>query len=328
MRDLSDAIRGGMVGLAIGDALGFASEFRSRAKILATFGPQGITDFVAQLDPRWPVPPHIVGHKLPPGTYSDDTQMAICVAEAILSTAGRDLDALMVEMGRRFVEWSDSPDNNRAPGETCMTGCRNLAAGVSWRGAGVAQSKGCGSVMRVAPIGLVLGKDRAWLLEVSRASSVLTHGHDAAVESCAAIALAVDLALHRTSPEDIVRAVTAECAPRSPDLAEALRKLSEHRNSPPELALSEAGVGEGWVAEEAAVSALYCFLRSPDDFEATVLTGTNTDGDSDSIACIAGAISGAYNGLAAIPSRWRERVENTSYLHALGDRLAARRSSA
>src|SRR5262249_27534596 len=109
------------------------------------------------------------GRAHPPGTYSDDTQMTVAVAEAILAVAAdAPLDALMDEMGRRFVAWSTSPDNDRSPGQTCMTGSQALAKGVPWRDAGVRDSKGCGSAMRVAPIGLALWKDRARLLATAR----------------------------------------------------------------------------------------------------------------------------------------------------------------
>ncbi|MBW1929882.1 MAG: ADP-ribosylglycohydrolase family protein, partial [Deltaproteobacteria bacterium] len=81
-------------------------------------------------------------------------------------------------------------------------------------------------------------------------------------------------------------------------------------------------LGEGWVGEEAVALALYCFLRYPDSYEKCVLRAANTNGDSDSIACIAGAISGAYLGVNAIPANWVERIERSEYLIDLSDRLA------
>ncbi len=84
-------------------------------------------------------------------------------------------------------------------------------------------------------------------------------------------------------------------------------------------------LGEGWVGEEAVALALYCFLRYPDSYEKCVLRAANTNGDSDSIACIAGAISGAYLGVKAIPKDWIERIENKDYLIDLGIRLAEAR---
>jgi ADP-ribosylglycohydrolase len=177
--------------------------------------------------------------------------------------------------------------------------------------------------MRVAPIGLVYRNDRERLLQVARASSVLTHGHDAGVEGAAAGALLVALALEGNTPQQMYDAIMAECAPRSQDFAACLAKLPALVESEPDVALSENGLGEAWVAEEAIASALYCVWRSPDDFERVVLTAANTDGDSDSIACIAGSISGARLGIDAIPAHWRATVENSEALSKLGADLAA-----
>ena len=84
-------------------------------------------------------------------------------------------------------------------------------------------------------------------------------------------------------------------------------------------------LGEGWVGEEAVALALYCFLTYPDSYEKCVLRAANTSGDSDSIACIAGAISGAYLGFKPVPRGWVERIENRDYLIDLGIRLAGAR---
>jgi ADP-ribosylglycohydrolase len=327
-RSLDSAFQGAMLGLAIGDALAYPCEFRSRATILAAFGPAGVTDMVALHDPRWPERPIILGRRHPAGTYTDDTQMTIAVAEALIEASGAaaggaDVEAIMQAMATRFVAWSRAEDNDRAPGHTCMTGCERLAEGVPWREAGVADSKGCGSAMRVAPIGLRFHRDHGRLLEVARASSLLTHGHDAALEGAAAAALLVALALDGASPEAMYRAVAEACCPRSADFAACWARLPGLLDAPPEVALSEQGLGEGWVAEEAVASALYCVWRSPGDVRQTILTAANTDGDSDSIACIAGGISGARNGVEAIPASWRDTVENAGMLVALAQALRA-----
>jgi ADP-ribosylglycohydrolase len=317
----ANAFAGSILGLAIGDALGFPTEFRARAQILGAFGPQGVTDLVSVDDPRWHEARAAAGPRFPPGTYSDDTQMTLAVAEALIEAGRADLDTLMRATARRFAEWSTSADNNRAPGNTCMNGCRNLERGTAWRLAGIRDSKGSGSAMRVGPIGLYYWRDHARLLEVARASSLLTHGHDAAVESAAAGALLVALALEKRTPSQMLATVREHCASRSSDLRSRLDDLERLLTAPPEIALSARGLGEGWVAEEAIVSALYCLFQNPDDFEQCVLMAANTDGDSDTIACIVGGISGAFHGLSAIPQRWRTRVENAVQLHETAERL-------
>jgi len=89
-----------------------------------------------------------------------------------------------------------------------------------------------------------------------------------------------------------------------------------------------ARIDAGWVADEAVMAALYCFLRSPDDFLATVRRGANTAGDSDSIACIAGGIIGAYLGYRSLPREWMERLEKSDHLAGLAGRLEAARTAA
>ena len=118
-------------------------------------------------------------------------------------------------------------------------------------------------------------------------------------------------------------AIMAERALRSVDFAACFAKLPALLAAPPEEALSARGLGEGWVAEEAVASALYAFWRTPTDFARTVCTAANTDGDSDSIASIAGGISGAFNGRAAIPARWCSTVEGGDPLCDLARALHA-----
>jgi ADP-ribosylglycohydrolase len=127
--------------------------------------------------------------------------------------------------------------------------------------------------------------------------------------------------MSKRNPEEMFQTLMQECAPRSPDLKACLEKLPRLLQEDPAEALSARGLGEGWVAEEAVVSALYCFWRNPLDFRAAVLSAVNTDGDSDSIACIVGGISGAFNGLSAIPESWQKEVENGGGLIDVARRL-------
>ena len=318
---------GSIVGLAVGDALGYPAEFRSRAQLLREIGPNGITDFISLHDPRFSRP-FIAGTAQPPGIYTDDTQMSIAVARGLLESPPDDLDGQMQAIARHFVSWAGSPENNRAPGGTCMTGCANLRAGAPWRTAGVPESKGCGSAMRVAPIGLLFADDLDAVERVARASSLLTHGHDAALEGAAAAALLVALALRGASPQAMYDEIMRRCADRSEDFAACLGDLPDMLERPPEEVLidrHDGGLGEAWVADEAVASALYCVWRHPDDYRAGVLCAVNTDGDSDSIAAITGSILGARLGIEAIPEHWVADVENSGALVDLGTQLWTRR---
>ena len=86
-------------------------------------------------------------------------------------------------------------------------------------------------------------------------------------------------------------------------------------------------LGEGWVGEEAVALVFYCFLKYPDDYKKVVIRGANTNGDSDSIACIGGSISGAYLGIGAIPDQWVKEIEKSEYLNDLATRLAEKKES-
>jgi ADP-ribosylglycohydrolase len=301
--ELLSRFQGCIVGLAIGDALGRPAEFlHTLAAIYARFGTEGVTD----LEPD--------GH--PAGTFTDDTQMSLCVARALVRAGHAPLDTLMSDMAKEFVEWSRSAENDRAPGTTCMAGCRNLGRGIGWQEAGIVGSKGCGSAMRTAPIGLLYHDNERKLIAVARASSLPTHGHPTALASAATTALLTAWAVRRETPAEYPKRLA--CVMRQMNggeqVAALVEKVPDLLQRRPEEVLCSGALGEAWTGDEAVASALYCFYRSPEDYRETVLTGANTVGDSDSIACIAGAISGAYNGLDAIPKKWRAEVENASYL--------------
>lgn len=304
--DLRSRYHGTFLGLAIGDALGWPVEFLSLHQIRQFYGPHGITD--------------LVGNKaFLIGTFTDDTQMSIALAEGLLAAPYDDSEAQMAAVAKRFVAWSTSPENNRAPGNTCMAACRNLADGADWRTSGVGRSKGCGTAMRSAPIGLLYHRDVANLTARAIDSSRMTHGHPCALAGGLATAAAVSLALDGTPPVALVEQVAALCEPVSNETAAAIRRVLGVAHQPADQAM--AALGEGWVAEEAVALALSSFLATPTDYAATIRRAANIGGDSDSVACIAGAISGAYNGVEAIDAGWREVIEKADYLVELADAL-------
>jgi len=303
---MRERFEGAIVGLAVGDALGFPVEFIGAEEIRRRHGPHGVSDFVA---PR--------SH--PSGTYTDDTQMSLAVAAALLRAGARSADEVLTAIAEELLKWAQSPENDRAPGSTTMSACRRLAAGKPWRESGVSESKGCGSTIRAAPIGLRYHGNRNRLVEIAGQSSLITHGHPCAVAGAVANALAVALALADTPPQDLLPAIIDATQGLSGEFVAKLQQVPGTLTMAPDGAFDV--LGDAWVAEEAIACALYCFLRSPTDYATTVLTAANASGDSDSIACIAGGISGAYNGLTAIPETWRARVENADGLLATAQAL-------
>lgn len=293
-----------LFGLALGDALGFPTEFARLPEIRQIYGQHGIQE-----------PPD-------PALYTDDTQMTIALAEGLLDAGiDADLDSQMNAVGKRFVAWLHSEDNNRAPGNACMTGVRHFEEGIPWRESGVKHSKGCGSAMRVAPVGCLYQHDERRLREVAEASGLLTHRHPAAVAASIAAAYAVKLALDAVPVPEYLPRIMTFVAGISDEFDDAIYHVG-HAGAWTDEEAALRHIGEGWVGEEAVALALYCIIRYPDDYVACMRRAANTNGDSDSIACIAGGIMGARLGLAAIPQHWRERCENRVYLSALAARMA------
>ena len=332
MDDL-ERTRGSIIGLAIGDALGHPTEFVSSVRaIKAKWGELGVTDMMPS-------------GRHPAGTFTDDTQMTICVARALVRAGHAPLDELMKILGQEFVAWSRSNDNNRAPGGTCMTGCRALSSGILWREAGVEKSKGCGAAMRAAPIGLYFWDDVDAMVRISAAQSSLTHRHPTGIASSVAAAAPVAFVL-REKTLDGMLAFTRACVEKldtklliEVGCSQALAEEIGNREMLAALDATEAALdketddvcsllGGAWIGEEAVATALWCVLKTKGDFREAVLRGANSSGDSDSIACIAGSVAGALMGIAGIPSDWVARVEKTADLDGLATALHRTRSAA
>ncbi len=278
-----DRFRGCIIGLAVGDALGHPTEFVPSVRaIRARWGDRGVTTFEATED-----------H--PPGTFTDDTQMSIAAARALIRAGHAGTDRLMTTLADEFVAWSKSPQNDRAPGGACMSGCFALAAGTNWRRAGVARSKGCGAAMRAAPFGLYFDDDADALVRAAASQSALTHRHPTGIASSVAAAAAVASALQTDSLAGLVESVRAHVERVDEQLLidvgcePTLARSIGAREMLASLDRVEQTIGVETDDVCSLLGGLWCVLRAQGDFRAAVLLGANTSGDSDSIACIAGA---------------------------------------
>ncbi|MEU2441272.1 ADP-ribosylglycohydrolase family protein [Streptomyces rubradiris] len=323
---------GALLGLALGDALGFPTEFDDVPAILATCGP-------------WR------GMELPKrALVSDDTQMTLAVGRALRTALDRgDVTPRGLEgpLRAEFADWYRSPENNRAPGGTCLRACELLTArGRAWQDASQTGSKGCGANMRVAPIGLAPGLSDEQRAGAAQLQAALTHGHPTALAASDLTAHAVHLLARGTDPAGLVGRLRSyalehrthydhtwlgdlwtraqdpgpehfiargwdECLEILGRLQEAVRTVSPETD--PCLA-----TGEGWIAEEALATGLLCFLLFPDEPLTALRRAACTAGDSDSIACLTGAFAGAWLGAGAWPADWTERIEYRGDLLALG----------
>ncbi|MBT2422207.1 ADP-ribosylglycohydrolase family protein [Streptomyces sp. ISL-22] len=326
------AATGSLLGLALGDALGFPTEFNDVPSIVAKCGPWREMELPT------------------PAIVTDDTQMTLALGKGLRTAMDRGLLApkrLERPVREEFVDWYQSPENNRAPGRTCLVACNLLKdEGRSWQDASQIGSKGCGANMRVAPIGLVPGLSDEQRAGAAQLQSALTHGHPTALAASDLTAHAVRLLAQGVEPAGLVDLLHAyahanrtryhdrwlgdlwtrsqdptpehfiargwdECLGVLDRLQEAVRAVSPETD--PCLA-----TGDGWIAEEALATALLCFLWFVDEPLTALRRAACTAGDSDSIACLAGAFAGAWLGADAWPTEWADRIEYRGDLLTLG----------
>ncbi|MEU9556586.1 ADP-ribosylglycohydrolase family protein [Streptomyces fumanus] len=326
------AATGALTGLALGDALGYPTEFSDVPAILARYGPWRALELPE------------------PALITDDTQMTLALARALRTAMDRGVPApegLERPLREEFVDWYRSPENNRAPGNTCLTACGLLEdEHRPWQDAGQIHSKGCGANMRVAPVGLAPGLSDEQRAGAAQAQSAFTHGHPTALAASDLTAHAVRLLATGTGPGELIGALRAyardnrtryherwlgdlwtraqdldperfiargwdECLAILDRLADAVRTVSPETD--PCLA-----TGAGWIAEEALATGLLCFLLFPEEPLTALRRAACTSGDSDSIACLAGAFAGAYLGADAWPDAWADRIEHRGELLVFG----------
>jgi len=306
-----ERIEGVVLGTAIGDALGYPTEFMSMDSIRTLHG--RVTDFLND-----------------PPLYTDDTQMMRAAAEGLLrARTWDDLDAAAEEVAEEFVAWSISPENNRAPGNACMLGCRNLGAGQHWKVSGKLNGGGCGAAMRSMAYG-VWHPEPVKAAEWAAEHALMTHRSPPAKASAAAVAAIVSALCADYTPEEAC-VLGEEMARRYEDrTADMIRQAREAaintREHPWEFQVWMTGrvldTWRGWTGHEAVAASVYCFLLSPTDYEKAVLDAINSPGDSDSLGAITGSFSGAYLGSQGIPEGWKVRIEKSDQLHALAERIS------
>jgi ADP-ribosylglycohydrolase len=325
----SSTASGCLFGLAYGDALGKPTEFLAVEEIVARFGAGG--------------PRTLSGT---PALVTDDTQMALAVGRALRDAVPPGPQTVIPQLREQFLAWAVSPDNNRAPGNTCLTAIANLSRGLAWEDATIVGSKGCGANMRVAPVGLVRAYDLATVAAVAQVQAALTHGHPTALAASDLTAFAVRV-LHDGEPlADLPTLLRARChSQRTVYHHDWLGPLWERAGAASPSDYISAGwrecldaldrldaalpvydgsddpcpyTGDGWIAEEALATALLCAVRFADDPVGALARGATTAGDSDSIACLAGAFLGASYGMTAWPPDWTGRIEYADELAALG----------
>lgn len=327
MQALTNVFRGCLIGGAIGDALGWPVEFFKLNEIKHNFGPQGISNFVKGRT-------NLV-------EITDDTQMTIFTAEGILRAENRGRNKGVVNIPavihRSYLRWLETQGVNndvekdgwlysidglhtrRAPGNTCLDALMSGKMGTIEKP--INNSKGCGGVMRTAPIGLVYKKEDAFKLGCEGAA--ITHGHPSGYLSAGALSYIIAAIIEGLDLQTAVEQALEECKhyPSSEECSKLIGKAITLAKSDSSDIQAIESLGEGWVGEEALAISIFCALKYQTDFEKAIITAVNHNGDSDSTGAITGNIVGAYLGITKIPQNWVREVELTEELTELADDL-------
>jgi len=322
-----NAIRGCLIGGAAGDALGYSVEFITLDEIYSRYPQTGITAYNQD-------------NELGKGIISDDTQMTLFTANGILTGATRaslrgisaplenyiyraylDWEATQkgINDGERHPSWLTKVKElcvKRHPGVTCRVALQNKKMGTIENP--INDSKGCGGVMRVAPIALYF-KDDFDMLDGAKAAAI-THGHPLGYMPAAALVQIIHRVVYGGCPlGDTLYDVVDECCGKLKELFSGnayLHELLAIIELAKELSRNNEGdvqnitrIGRGWVGEEALGIALYCSLKYYNDFSAAIIAAVNHDGDSDSTGAITGNIVGAHIGYENIPPKWKQNLQ-------------------
>ncbi len=339
---------GCLFGGAIGDALGYTVEFMHLPEIKNIFGESGITSLVV----------NTITNK---AQISDDTQMALFTADGLIwaylrcSESGigsyaesgvyqsylrwlytqtgyikdnawlekqpHELQNLIVKYDKSILDYNEllTP---RAPGNTCLSSLKSgLMGTIEYP---INNSKGCGGVMRAAPVGLFLHHDPVYAFRVGAETAAITHGHPSGYLSAGALSAIIAALINGKTILE-----SAKSAMRILETYESHGETLLAMENALELAAGNETVfhaiqtlGQGWVGEEALAIALFCALRKTDVKEAFI-AAVNHDGDSDSTGAICGNILGAAYGLHSLPKEWVEHIELGQLLTDMSNKLFA-----
>ena len=351
-------IHGCLLGGALGDSLGYAVEFDDISTIRSRYGAAGLQDFSA----------------LDGGShFSDDTQMTLYTVDGLvealewanegtaadanacvwlaylrwLATQGVPVPASAPAPQPRWIDSQAALKHRRAPGNACLSGLATGEMGTIYRPVNP-DSKGCGTVMRSAPFGLIPHIPAEAVYKMSSDAASLTHGHRSARQSAGTFSLLIHSLVSGQSLLDAAGFALNHArglADAEPALIDRLERAVQLAEGPgpeavagrllsPENLVRE--LGEGWVAEEALAVALYAVLATAPagdvapvndgaraHFRDAIALAVNHSGDSDSTGSIAGNILGAFYGEECLPAEWLEALEAPDVIRGMAGQLVS-----
>lgn len=293
---MRDKFEGALVGLAVGDAVGTTLEFKPRG----TFNP--ITD----MEGGGPF-------RLRKGEWTDDTSMALCLANSLLTKKGFD----PVDQMNRYCNWwrvgymSSNGECFDIGGTVMQALDKYIEHSDPFSGPTAEYSSGNGSLMRLAPIPIFYASNPELAIKYAGESSRTTHGSAECIDSCRLFTNLILEACIATSKEEIFEQSTYQ--PYAPKVIE-ISNMEFLSKSYEEL------TGSGYVIESLE-SALWCFMNSQ-SFEEAILLSANIGNDADTTAAICGQIAGAYYGFSGIPEKWSSAIVMANEIKQWANELA------
>lgn len=294
-----DRFQGALLGLAVGDALGTTLEFTQPG----SFAP--LTDMIGGGP-----------FKLPPGAWTDDTSMALCLAESLVYCRGFDAADQM----RRYVSWWQH-GHLSSTGRCFDIGNATRAAlshfletSDPFAGSTDPHTAGNGSLMRLAPVALAYAHEPELGSDYAAQSSRTTHAAEAAVDACRYFAALLIGALGGLEKAHLLAVDFWRDGPLHADIAAVVSGSFKHRE-PPVIQ------GSGYVVRSLE-AALWAF-HNTDTFTAGALRAVNLGDDADTTGAVYGQLAGAYYGVQGIPERWRETLVMKETITAFADQLFA-----
>jgi len=344
MRDI-DKFRGCLFGGAVGDALGYSVEFLNIDQILEKYGKSGITEY------------DLINNA---ALISDDTQMTLFTANGLLIGATRGsmrgisgppsgycdrcYQAWYITQNGDYDSWKQSVEDineeypwliripelhhRRSPGNTVLSA---LASGKSGTiNNPINDSKGCGGLMRIAPVGIYFETtyiDKICLYAAEIAA--LTHGHDLGYIPAAALSYILHNIMYNKNAG--LEKIITDCIIEMQILFSNSKHIKEFTDlMKKSITLSKSNLndieaistlGEGWVAEETLAIAAYCSLKYHNDFSKAIIASVNHSGDSDSTGSVTGNIVGALVGYQKIPDKYKNNLELKELILKIADDL-------
>ncbi len=303
LEKLRSKYTGCMLGAAMGDALGKQNEGLSREDILS----RGYVTDYGKAEAGCP------GEKLRAGQYTDDTEQMIVLAQSLIECSGFDVEDFAVRIAKWGSDALNDPARKSLVGPSSSRAIARLNSGTSWKEAGSAIPS-CGSAMRVAPIGLFY-TDPEEIESNAAFSSIPTHNSKAAIAGAVSVAIAVRCALDGMDCLELIKEVSTRASNHDIDLSKKIELSCRLRKEEPQEVFIK--LGTSYLIDEAVPCAFYCFSRHFEEPEKAIIEAVNAGGDTDSIACITGALCGALHGIGSFPERWIKGLENRETIEHL-----------